>query len=82
MVLKTGPCDPKTHWKQTVLVVPGNMADGDVEEDWVVTHHVPVREQCQAVQRGAGGAGPWYCGHLKLLHFYENKFLSSILRDP
>ena len=36
MVLKTGPCDPKTHWKQTVLVVPGNMADGDVEEDEVI----------------------------------------------
>jgi hypothetical protein len=24
--LKTGPCDPETHWKQTILVVPGNMA--------------------------------------------------------
>jgi len=34
--LKTGPCDPETHWKQTVLVVPGNMAEGEVEEDDVV----------------------------------------------
>jgi len=36
VVLKTGPCDPETHWKQTVLVVPGNMVDGDVEEDEVI----------------------------------------------
>lgn len=34
--LKTGPCDPDTHWKQTVLVVPGNLAQGEVEEDEVV----------------------------------------------
>jgi len=34
--LKTGPCDPETHWKQTVLVVPGNMVDGEVEEDEVI----------------------------------------------
>jgi len=34
--LKTGPCDPETHWKQTVLVVPGNLAEGEVEEDEVV----------------------------------------------
>jgi len=34
--LKTGPCDPETHWKQTVLVVPGNLAEGEVEEDEIV----------------------------------------------
>merc|ERR1719228_895419 len=34
--LKTGPCDPETHWKQTVLVVPGNLVDGEVEEDEVI----------------------------------------------
>jgi len=34
--LNTGPCDPETHWKQTVLVVPGNMAEGEVEEDEII----------------------------------------------
>jgi len=36
VVLKTGPCDPETHWKQTILVIPSNMGEGDVEEDEIV----------------------------------------------
>jgi len=34
--LKTGPADPETHWKQTVLVVMENLAQADVEEDEIL----------------------------------------------
>ena len=34
--LKTGPCDPETHWKQTVLVVMENLGEAAVEEDEII----------------------------------------------
>ena len=34
--LKTGPDDPETHWKQTVLVVMDNLAEAAVEEDEII----------------------------------------------
>ena len=35
--LCTGPAHPATHWKQTVLVLPGNLGSSPVEEDEVLT---------------------------------------------
>ena len=34
--LKTGPADPETHWKQTVLVVMENLAQPALEEDEII----------------------------------------------
>ena len=34
--LKTGPNDPETHWKQTVMVVMENFAQDEVEEDEII----------------------------------------------
>ena len=34
--LKTGPDDPETHWKQTVLVVLENLAQEALEEDEII----------------------------------------------
>ena len=34
--LKTGPNDPETHWKQTVMVVMENFAQAEVEEDEII----------------------------------------------
>jgi len=34
--LCTGPAHPATHWKQTVLVLPGNLGSSPVEEDEIV----------------------------------------------
>ena len=34
--LATGPMNPETHWKQTVLVIVDNLGAGEVEEDEVV----------------------------------------------
>ena len=34
--LKTGPDDPETHWKQTVLVVMENIGEASVEEDEII----------------------------------------------
>jgi len=34
--LKTGPRDPETHWKQTVLVVMENFGQAELEEDEII----------------------------------------------
>ena len=34
--LRTGPADPETHWKQTVLVVLENLAQQPLEEDEII----------------------------------------------
>ena len=42
--LKTGPDEPETHWKQTVLVVLENLAQEALEEDEIVGWSLAMRQ--------------------------------------